>query len=88
MEELQAADRQVWYEVNALFQKGWTLDDALHEVCNVRCLLPLLLQPRPALPKHYLEVPTMIFNHQGQHKYHQARIFDLMIFCPMIFPAR
>ena len=29
VEELQAADRQVWYEVNALFQKGWTLDDAL-----------------------------------------------------------
>ena len=53
VEELQAADRQVWYEVNALFQKGWTLDDALHEVCNVRCLLPSLLQPRPALPKHY-----------------------------------
>ena len=53
VEELQAADRQVWYEVNALFQKGWTLDDALHEVCNVRCLLPSLLQPRPALPKRY-----------------------------------
>ena len=30
VEELQAADRQVWYEVNALFQKGWTfLDDRL-----------------------------------------------------------
>ena len=29
------------------------MDDALHEVCNVRCLLPSLLQPRPALPKHY-----------------------------------
>ena len=55
VEELQAADRQVWYEVNALFQKGWTLDDALHEVCNVRCLLPSLLQPRPALPKHFLQ---------------------------------
>ena len=52
VEELQAADRQVWYEVNALFQ---TLDDALHEVCNVRCLLPSLLQPRPALPKHFLQ---------------------------------
>ena len=55
VEELQAADRQVWYEVNALFQKGWTLDDALHEVCNVRCLLQSLLQPRPALPKHFLQ---------------------------------
>ena len=54
VEELQAADRQVWYEVNALFQKGWTLDDALHEV-NVRCLLQSLLQPRPAFPKHLLQ---------------------------------
>ena len=53
VEELQSADRQVWYEVNALFQKGWNLDDALHEVYNVRCLLPSLLQPRPALLTHY-----------------------------------
>ena len=59
MEELQAADRQVWYEVNALFQKGWTLDDALREVCNVRCLLQSLLQPRPAFPKHLL-VPNPV----------------------------
>ena len=54
VEELQAADRQFWYEVNALFQKGWTLDDALHEICHVRCLLQSLLQPRPAFPKHLL----------------------------------
>ena len=47
----------MWSEVNALFQKGWTLDDALHEVCNVRCLLPSLLQPRPALLRHYSQ-PT------------------------------
>ena len=55
VEELQSADRQVWYEVNALFQKGWNLDHALHEVYNVRCLLPSLLQPRPALLTHYLQ---------------------------------
>ena len=54
VEELQAADRQFWYEVNALFQKGWTLDDALHEICHVRCLLQSLLQPHPAFPKHPL----------------------------------
>ena len=58
VEELQAADRQFWYEVNALFQKGWTLDDALHEICHVRCLLQSLLQPRPAFPKHLL-LPDM-----------------------------
>ena len=54
VEELQAADRQFWYEVNALFQKRWTLDDALHEICHVRCLLQSLLQPRPAFPKRLL----------------------------------
>ena len=47
----------MWSEVNALLQRGWTLDDALHEVCNVRCLLPPLLQPRPALFMHYSQ-PT------------------------------
>ena len=57
VEELPATDRQVWSEVNALFQRGWTLDDALHEVSNVRCRLPPLLQPRPALFRRYSQ-PT------------------------------
>ena len=43
VEELQAADRQFWYVVNALFQKGWTLDDALSAVCcNLYSSLALL----------------------------------------------
>ena len=57
VEELPATDRQMWSAVHALFQKEWSLDDALHEVCNVRCLVPSLLQPRPALVRRYAQ-PT------------------------------
>ena len=49
--ELQQADRAAWKVINDLCIRGWTLDDALHEVVEVRCVLHSELQPRPAPPK-------------------------------------
>ena len=49
--ELQQADRAAWKVINDLCVRGWTLDDALHEVVEVRCVLHSELQPRPAPPK-------------------------------------
>ena len=37
VEEWQAADRQVWYEVNALFQKGWTMLCTRFATCAASC---------------------------------------------------
>ena len=49
--ELQQADRAAWKVISDLCIRGWTLDDALHEVVEVRCVLHSELQPRPAPPK-------------------------------------
>ena len=49
--EMQAADREVWRVIGDLTSKGWSLDDALHEVVEVRCLLHSELQSRAAPPK-------------------------------------
>ena len=52
--EMQAADKEAWRVVGDLTSKGWSLDDALHEVVEVRCLLHSELQARAApakLPK-------------------------------------
>ena len=49
--ELQQADRAAWKTISDLCIRGWSLDDALHEVVEVRCILHSELQPRPAPPK-------------------------------------
>ena len=49
--ELQQADRAAWKAISDLCIRGWSLDDALHEVVEVRCVLHSELQPRPAPPK-------------------------------------
>ena len=52
--EMQAADKEAWRVMGDLTSKGWSLDDALHEVVEVRCLLHSELQARAApakLPK-------------------------------------
>ena len=45
--EMQQADKEVWNAIGDLTSKGWSLDDALHELVNVRSTLYSLLQPRP-----------------------------------------
>ena len=49
--EMQAADKEVWRVIGDLTSKGWSLDDALREVVEVRCLLHSELQSRAAPPK-------------------------------------
>ena len=53
--ELLQADKKLWGELAALHTAGWSLDDALHELTNIRSDLHCLLQPRakppPALKK-------------------------------------
>ena len=49
-EEMEFADLQLWHEIGDLFEQGWSLDKAVHEVVHVRASLATLLQPRPALP--------------------------------------
>ena len=47
-QEVLAADRKLWQAITDLLAKKWTLDDALHEMTNIRNDIPSLLQPRPA----------------------------------------
>ena len=49
--DMQAADKEAWRVIGDLTSKGWSLDDALHEVVEVRCLLHSELQARAAPPK-------------------------------------
>ena len=50
--ESQAADRQIWNTLSDLMQeRGWSMDDSLHEMTHVRHDLPGLLQLRPRPPK-------------------------------------
>ena len=48
---MQAADKEAWRVIGDLTSKGWSLDDALREVVEVRCLLHSELQARAAPPK-------------------------------------
>lgn len=50
--ELAQADQQLWQRIAELYHKGWTLDDSIHEICQVRSDMEALLQPRAALPKY------------------------------------
>ena len=48
--EMQVADKEVWQVIGDLTSKGWSLNDALHEVVEVRCLLHSELQSGAVLP--------------------------------------
>ena len=46
--EAQSADKQVHAVIFELVsERGWSIDQALHEMTSVRADLPMLLQPRP-----------------------------------------
>ena len=47
MQELLAADREIWNLISELYSQNWSLDDALYERTSVRGDLSSLLQPRP-----------------------------------------
>lgn len=50
--EAQAADRQIWSIIRDIMsERGWSLDDTLHEVTHIRHDLPALLQLRPRPPR-------------------------------------
>ena len=50
--ESQSADRQIWGTISDLMsERGWNLDDSLHEMTHIRHDLPGLLQLRPRAPK-------------------------------------
>ena len=51
--EMQAADKEAWRVIGDLTSKGWSLDDALHEVVEVRCLLHSELQARALPPQSF-----------------------------------
>ena len=51
MSELLAADRKIWSELASMCQRGWSLDDSLHELTHIRSDIHTLLQPRPRPPK-------------------------------------
>ena len=50
--ELQSADQVLWGKIAELFNyKQWTLDDAIHELVEIRADMASLLQPRPFVPR-------------------------------------
>ena len=50
--ELQMADQVLWGKIAELFNyKQWTLDDAIHELVEIRADMASLLQPRPFVPR-------------------------------------
>ena len=51
LHELLHADRKLWHEIASLHAQHWSLDDALHELTNVRSDMHGLLQPRARPPK-------------------------------------
>ena len=57
--EMQWADKEAWRCISDLANSGWSLDDALHEVVQVRCILHIHLQPRAmaAKPRPPLKPP-------------------------------
>ncbi|CAL1161087.1 unnamed protein product [Cladocopium goreaui] len=49
--EAQHADQKIWTVIAELMERGWNMDDCLHEMTNLRHDLPSLLQPRPRVFK-------------------------------------
>ena len=55
--EAQAADKRAWELIGELVNiHAWKLDDALHEVTQVRADLSTLLAPRAQIPKHLFQL--------------------------------
>eukprot|EP00438_Fugacium_kawagutii_P030642 Skav205701 [mRNA] locus=scaffold2824:18627:19832:- [translate_table: standard] len=69
--EAQSADRQMWHVMAELVnEKGWQLDDALHELTHIRHDMPSLLQLRPKAPKPQSTMPNLsqAYNPKGEPK--------------------
>ena len=50
--EAQSADKLIWATISELVaERGWSLDQAIHELTHVRSDLATLLQARPRLPR-------------------------------------
>ena len=50
--EAQSADKLIWATISELVsEKGWSLDQSVHELTHVRSDLATLLQARPRLPR-------------------------------------
>ncbi|CAE7246343.1 GIP, partial [Symbiodinium sp. KB8] len=63
--EAQAADKRAWELIGELVNiHAWKLDDALHEVTQVRADLSTLLAPRAQLPKHLFQLKEPWRNRQ------------------------
>ncbi len=69
--ESQAADRQIWNTLSDLMtDRGWSMDDSLHEMTHVRHDLPGLLQLRPRPPKATpWQPPPGIVSEKGKGKF-------------------
>jgi hypothetical protein len=66
--EAQAADRMLWGIIADLTtDKGWTLNDSLHEVTVLRSDMIGLLQPRPkTIPRSFPSETTTVSNTKGK----------------------
>ncbi|OLP75568.1 hypothetical protein AK812_SmicGene44615 [Symbiodinium microadriaticum] len=63
--EAQAADKRAWELIGELVNiHAWKLDDALHEVTQVRADLSTLLAPRAHIPKHLFQLKEPWRNRQ------------------------
>ena len=63
--EAQAADKRAWELIGELMNiHSWKLDDALHEVTQVRADLSTLLAPRAQIPKHLFQLKEPWRNRQ------------------------
>ena len=69
--ESQAADHQNWNTLSDLMtDRGWSMDDSLHEMTHVRHDLPGLLQLRPRPPKAIpWQPPPGVFSEKGKGKF-------------------
>ena len=71
--ESQAADRQIWNTLSDLMaERGWSMDDSLHEMTHVVHDLPGLLQLRPRPPKATptpWQPPPGVFSEKGKGKF-------------------
>ena len=58
--EAQSADKIIWATISELVaERGWSLDQSIHELTHVRSDLASLLQARPRLPRAPAPVPPI-----------------------------
>ena len=56
--EAQAADKHLWFIIGELvMDKGWSLDQALHEMTYIRSEMAMLLQARPRMQRPAVPPP-------------------------------